>query len=540
MYWLIGVTILVKVVLSFFLELGNDEVYYYTYAVQPDWNHFDHPGMVGWMMRLTSLNLHWVSTLSMRLGSIICAGLATMVIFKTGSIIKDEKAGYFAAWMYTLSIYTSIIAGLFVLPDSPQLLFFTLSIYWMTKFVMHPLSFKTKHWLLLGLLIGLATLSKVHGLYLWFGFGAFVLFHQIKTLKNARVYIAILITLLCILPIVYWNFKNNFITYRYHSQRVMHTGLLLDSFLQQIVGEIIYQNPLVYLAAMIALFNIKKIKLQLSVSNQNQISNKNDSVERKMGPQTINLLLWLSLPLIFTFWTLSLFNPTLPHWTGPGFIGLFIIAGVYWSQRQENNQKSSNKSMPLVLKGALGLLGASILGFLLLVYIFPRQMGSTKIENLGEYNPINDVTGWESFTQSFAIIAAQDKKLGLMQDTDPIITHKWFPGGHILFYTARPLNKRVIAIGSLEDIHKFAWLNKAQLNKTQLKNAQNTLEIGENAYCIVPSNLPADPHKLYGNYFETISKPDTIPMISKGVLLRNFYVYRLIHCKQIPGDILKN
>ncbi len=539
MYWLIGVTIVIKVVLSFFLELGNDEVYYYTYAVQPDWNHFDHPGMVGWMMRLTSLNLHWVSTLSMRLGSIICAGLATMVIFKTGAIIKDEKAGYIAAWMYTLSVYTSIIAGLFVLPDSPQLLFFTLSIYWMTNWVMHPLLFKTKHWLLLGLLIGLATLSKVHGLYLWVGFGAFLLFHQIKTLKNARVYIAILITLLCILPIVYWNFKNNFITYRYHSQRVMHTGLLLDSFLQQIVGEIIYQNPLVYLATMIALFNIKKIKLQLSALNQNQIITHNHSEERTMGPQTINLLLWLSLPLIFTFWALSLFNPTLPHWTGPGFIGLFIIAGVYSSQRLDNSNLS-NKSMPLVLKGALGLLGASILGFLSLVYIFPRQIGSTKIENLGEYNPINDVTGWESFSQSFAKIVAQDIKLGLMKDADPIITHKWFPAGHILFYTAKPLNKRVIAIGSLEDIHKFAWLNKAQLNKTQLKNAQQVLEIGANAYCIVPSNLPADPNKLYGNYFETISKPDTIPMISKGVLLRNFYVYRLLHCKQIPESNLKD
>jgi 4-amino-4-deoxy-L-arabinose transferase-like glycosyltransferase len=530
MGWLIGVTVVIKIILSHFLELGNDEVYYYTYAVQPDWNHFDHPGMVGWMMRLTSLNLHWVSTLSMRLGSIICAGLATMVIFKTGTLIKDEKAGYIAAWMYTLSIYTSIIAGLFVLPDSPQLLFFTLSIYWMIKWVIQPSSFTTKHWLLLGVLIGLATLSKVHGLYLWVGFGAFILFHQIKTLQNARVYLAILITLLCILPIVYWNFQNDFITYRYHSQRVMHTGLLLDSFLQQIVGELIYQNPLVYLAAIIALLNVKKIKVQLLGSSQNEIITQNDSEEAKSRAQTINLLLWLSLPLIFTFWTLSLFNPTLPHWTGPGFIGLFIIAGVYWSQRLENKQESSNKSMPLVLNGALGLLGASILGFLMFVYTFPRQMGSVKIENLGEYNPINDVTGWESFSESFAKIAAQDIKLGLMQETDPIITHKWFPAGHILFYTAKPLNKRVIAIGSLEDIHKFAWLNKTQ----------NALKIGENAYCIVPSNLPADPNKLYGNYFETISKPDTIPMISKGVLLRNFYVYRLMHCKQVPLEIIKN
>ena len=144
MWWLIGVSILFKIILSFFIELGNDEVYYYTYAVQPDWNHFDHPGMVGWMMRVTSFNLYWVSTLSMRLGSILCAGLATFTIFRTGTLLKDERAGYIAAWMYSISIYTSIIAGLFVLPDSPQLLFFTLSIYWMVKFTKQANQFTTK------------------------------------------------------------------------------------------------------------------------------------------------------------------------------------------------------------------------------------------------------------------------------------------------------------------------------------------------------------------------------------------------------------
>ena len=183
MWWLIGVFALLKIILSFFIELGNDEVYYYTYAVQPDWNHFDHPGMVGWMMRVTSFNLYWVSTLSMRLGSIICAGLATFTIFRTGTLLKDERAGYIAAWMYSVSIYTSIIAGLFVLPDSPQLLFFTASIYLMTKWVVKPNLFKILDWILLGCCIGLATLSKVHGLYLWAGFGAFLIFHQAKTIR---------------------------------------------------------------------------------------------------------------------------------------------------------------------------------------------------------------------------------------------------------------------------------------------------------------------------------------------------------------------
>jgi 4-amino-4-deoxy-L-arabinose transferase-like glycosyltransferase len=132
---LVGITILVKLVLSVLLELGNDEVYYYTYALQPDWSHFDHPPMVGWLIRLSTLNLHWVSTLSMRLGAILCSALATFVIYETGSLLKNEKAGFIASLLYTFSIYTSIIAGMFIMPDSPQMLFYTLSIYFMVKWV---------------------------------------------------------------------------------------------------------------------------------------------------------------------------------------------------------------------------------------------------------------------------------------------------------------------------------------------------------------------------------------------------------------------
>jgi len=115
-----------------------------------------------------------------------------------------------------------------------------------------------------------------------------------------------------------------------------------------------------------------------------------------------------------------------------------------------------------------------------------------------------------------------------MKPNTPIVIHKWFPGGHLLFYTARPLQIRVIAVGKLEDVHKFAWLNQTTQG----------LKLGEDAYYIVPSNLPVDPHVLYSDYFEQISQPDIVPLITKGVLLRNFYVYRLKKCKKIPPAIL--
>ena len=82
--WLIVIVSLLKLITASLLELGNDEAYYWTYAIQPDWSHFDHPPMVGWLIRLSTLNLLWVNEISVRLGSILCAAISTIFIFKTG------------------------------------------------------------------------------------------------------------------------------------------------------------------------------------------------------------------------------------------------------------------------------------------------------------------------------------------------------------------------------------------------------------------------------------------------------------------------
>jgi hypothetical protein len=45
--WLIIISAVVKLITASLLELGNDEVYYWTYALQPDWNHFRPPAHGG-------------------------------------------------------------------------------------------------------------------------------------------------------------------------------------------------------------------------------------------------------------------------------------------------------------------------------------------------------------------------------------------------------------------------------------------------------------------------------------------------------------
>ena len=211
---IIIVSTLIRCVIAASIGLGNDEVYYITYARHLQWNYFDHPPFVALLIKLTSLNLTLTSDFFIRLGPILLAAINTYFIYVIAKKIKDEKSGIIAAVLYSASIYSSIIAGVFILPDAPQLFFWMGSIYFLINIV-HPesKSLPKKYYLLLfGLCTGFCIMSKVHGVFLWFGYGLYVLFFDRKTLKNGYFYVAILITAAIISPILFWNIDNNFIT----------------------------------------------------------------------------------------------------------------------------------------------------------------------------------------------------------------------------------------------------------------------------------------------------------------------------------------
>jgi hypothetical protein len=502
--WLILTVSILKLVTASLIELGNDEVYYWTYAIQPDWNHFDHPPMVGWMIRLTSLNLYWATEVSLRIGSILCAGLSTWFIFKTGKLIGNEKAGWYAALIYNCSVYTGVIAGLFILPDSPQMPFWTAALYIMAHlFIMNDEN-KLSTWLILGLMIGLATLCKVHGLYLWVGFGLFLLLTRPKWLLNWRLYAAVFVTLLCVLPIVYWNVMNDFITYRYHSDRVTHTTIQWDMLGREIGGEIAYQNPVLFILLLISLIAMLRNRIRFN---------------RKKAS---TWLLCMSLPMILLFWGVSLLNPTLPHWSGPAYIPLFFVGGLYLEKR-------SFKTFPGFIKVAGVLLIVVLIAGVALVRLSPVNFGSHDRSNYGEYCPTLDLSGWKDFSNTFAEEVKADEASGKMKPHSPILVDKWFPGGHLEFYTTKATGLRVLGIGQLDDIHKFAWLNRER----------QPLQIGDDAYVIVPSNLPMNVHEVYGKYFTSIDSY-TIDQKRNGGIVRYFYVYRLKKLKQLfEQDILK-
>lgn len=496
---LIIVSTLLRLLAAAGTELSNDEVYYWTYAHKLQWNYFDHPAGIAVLLRIFTGNLIFQQEIFLRLGSIICAAINTWQIYIIGKKIKDELTGWIAACLFTASIYASILAGMMILPDAPQMVFWLGAVLVMLNlFQKSSERRKNRQLLLVGLLIGLCIMCKVHGVFLWGGLFLFMILYERKMFRNPWFYIAILLTALVILPVLLWNLNNNFITYTYHSSRVSfwNSKIQFDSFIRQIAGEFLYNNPVNVVLIVISLLALRKMRLTNELYQQ-------------------RLLMLLSIPMIAVVWLLSLFKDTLPHWTGPAYTTLIPLAAVY--TRNAISAKHKIPGIPAVVKASLALPVLLLAVLLFSVKSLPFQLGNKDELKLGAGDLLLDMSGWEKFSMQFQDLYKEDTSKGLIKKDVTIITDYWFPAAHLEYYVAKPAQINFLAIGSLNNIHQYAWLN----------TYRRPLMTGQDAYYIAVSNYFDAPSPALINSFEKMDPSVIIPQYRHNIKVRNFYVYRL-------------
>ncbi len=514
-YWALFILLVVSAVIrgfiAGFMELGNDEVYYLTYARFPALSHFDHPPMVGLVIQLFTLNLTFESEFFLRLASIVLGTLSTGLMFLIGRQIKNPITGLYAALLYTASFYGFILSGTFILPDAPQIFFWLLTLLFLLKSLPdRELTPGSRRYLLFaGITAGFALLSKYHSVFLLAGVLVYILRYNRKWFKATELYGFFIIVILLSLPVVFWNIENNFISFTYHENRVTFTesGLRPQYFLTEIVGEFFYNNPvnvLIILTALVALIRHKKF---LPLSYQ-------------------HILLWTSIPLVLVFQSFSLFRSTLPHWTGPGYLGLIIIAAAFLSEPAKNRIKQRILPWPLVISLALLLtVSVTAIGQIRFGWV-PLQLWKVK-------DPSLDMTGWEQLGRKFAPVSKYEEDHAMIGKNSPIFTFRWFPAANFDYYVGRRINKPVYALGTLERIHKYYWINQINGNLHQ----------GSDAYFIGLSDDYEDPVALYGALFDTIIPSDTIFITRKKDTVRKAFVFRLIGLKNemvfSPGKLSK-
>ncbi len=507
---LIAISTLVRAFIAATIELGNDEVYYRLYALFPDWSHFDHPPMVGFIIQLFSLDLLFESEFFIRLGSIIFGAINTWIIYQIGRAIKNERTGFYAALLYTASIYAFIITGVFILPDTPQNFFWLLSILFMIGAVpMCPnLPMSGLRMLRMGLVIGLAILSKYTSVFLWFGAFLYIVIYNRDWLKNKWLYYSIALTAFISLPVLIWNLQYDFISFTYHGERVDMSGYTVntDYFLMELLGEFLYNNPVNYILILVTLVVITSKKLQLTKA------------------YTRNILL-VTLPLIITFLVFSLFRKTLPHWSAPAYTTLLVLAAAWVDQLK--NKKTLR--IPGVIITSLSVLLLIIgLGYSQIKY------GIVDFDRIHEKygvktdDPSLDMFGFDQVGESFEQIVLQDQASGLMSEKSILVGNFWFPLANFDYYAAFPIGMKTYGMGRLDQIHKYAWINREN----------GSFKKGMDAYYLTTSRDYRSPYGNLDVYFEEILPADTIAIIRNGVVAKKAFLYRLKNLQQIPTDEL--
>jgi 4-amino-4-deoxy-L-arabinose transferase-like glycosyltransferase len=246
---LIIIATLVRCIIACCVELGNDEVYYRMYAQYLQWNYFDHPPVVAWIIRFTTANLYFNHELFIRIGAIASAAITTWFIFLSGTKLNNAYTGFLAAVIYTATLYGSIIAGCFILPDSPQMICWSAGSYLLIGIAKYSHINRTKkrNLLLFGIVAGLGMLCKIHTVFLWLGLLLYIIQYNRQWLKQPVLYLSGIIALLIFYPVIQWNIDNHFLTYFYHSKRINMAGSGFDtsSFLTFAGGQVFYCNPFI-------------------------------------------------------------------------------------------------------------------------------------------------------------------------------------------------------------------------------------------------------------------------------------------------------
>jgi hypothetical protein len=492
---LIVVSSLVRMLVAACTELSNDEVYYWTYAQYLQWNYFDHPPVIALLIRFFTGNLLMQQEFFIRLGPIVCAAINTWLMYRLGVQVKDERTGWIAACLFTASLYGSILAGLMILPDAPQMVCWLCALLLMLRIIRKGGSARRQQGrlLLLGVVIGLCIMSKVHGVFMWGGLFLYLVLYNRRMLLNPFLYLAVMVTGIIAWPILQWNINNDFVTYSYHEGRVgFFSHIQWDTFFRQLIGEFMYNNPVNMVMIVSAVLALRKTKL-LNEGFQQQ------------------LLLCVALPLIVVVWFMSLFKDTLPHWTGPAYTTLIPLAAALIVQRTRERVVKSALALPALL---LVLLVAGI-------HWLPFAMGSKDEQHLGAGDLLLDMSGWEGFAQDFDSLYRQDVKAGIMRQGAFMTTDYWFPAAHLDYYVARPGKIRFTAAGSLHGLHHYAWLNKYRPAPIE----------GQDGYYIAVSNYFDPPPATLLELFQKADPPITINQYRQGRLVRHFFLYRLHHYK---------
>lgn len=284
--------------------LGPDEAQYWTWSQKLDWGYYSKPPGIAWEIWAGS-SLFGNTEFGVRFGALVLGFILPLVVYFLGKrVTNSEQIGVWAALGLALSplgFFSSFLA----ITDTGMALFWALASLAMIRK-------QPPNYLLVGLFIALGALFKWPIYALWAVIAAVLLFYP--AIRSKHVLGGFLVSLLGLLPSLYWNMHHDWATVRHVwatiiGQQVTQgvaTIPVQPNFWEFLVAQLALMSPLLFIFFICGcVYGIK--------------NRKNLGFE-------LQFLIVSSLTLLVLCLTLALFKKIQGNWISYIYTSAFVVS----------------------------------------------------------------------------------------------------------------------------------------------------------------------------------------------------------------------
>ncbi|CAM2968306.1 dolichol monophosphate mannose synthase [Legionella steigerwaltii] len=274
-------------VATFFIVPTITSFYYYAWGKHLAWSYFDGPPMIAYFFHISQA-IFGNTFFSINIVGFLCLIVGAYYIYKTGCLLQDQQTGLISALIWVALPTTTESIFVRVLYDAPLNLFTILSFYYFARYISYK---RILDLYLCALFIGAMILSKYTAVVSVLGLLLYVVFSKQRQLfKSVHFYLASLIIILMVSPVIYWNINHNWISITYllnfHSQTQSNTSITHCLF--ELIGALIINYSVFLLLAAFGWFKYQQTK---NASN-------NLVLELTYAVLLIGLVFWITATLL--------------------------------------------------------------------------------------------------------------------------------------------------------------------------------------------------------------------------------------------------
>jgi hypothetical protein len=385
------------------IDLSGDEAYQWLWSKHLALSYYSKPPGIA-LIQFTGTHVFGDTQFGVRFFSPLIAAILSVMVLRFFAREIGARAGF--CLLLAVSAAPLLGVGTILMTIDPPLVLF-----WMWALVAgwraaQP-DGRTRDWLVVGLAMGFGFLCKYTAFYQIVCFGIFfALWPPARIhLRKPGPWLALLIFLICTLPVLIWNSQHGWITVTHVAGNAGLQGQwhpTLRYFSDFLFSEFFLLNPVFFVAAIWAMFGFWKF--------------------RREHP------LWLyffcmGAPVFLGHVLWSFHSRILPNWIAPAVPPMFCLMVVYW---QEQLRTGSRLVRPFL---AIGL----AFGFFVVAIMYDTNLiGKLAGQPLpGEIDPSHRVRAWK---QTAALVETAREKLAADGKPAFIIADHYGLTGEFTFY----------------------------------------------------------------------------------------------------------